>query len=555
MFNRILLASGLIFAPAITALAPAERVSSDIAVYIEGAPLGEGLTSMRTLVGTIAGEGVWSIMAANFEQRTGVNLLEPEKLEEVGISTKQGWGLALNVELVAAANPKRPEFVMIIPASAGNKLYDFLKAKITEMQMPINKELEAGKLLYFGSENDPGYVLRTDDAVLVSNQLEMVKAMASRASQPLSAAPFYTSMRAHLKSRNQNKDPLAAFYLNPKLIVSSLKTQSELLRNIQKELNNGKENAPVIDDNSPYIAEIRDNLQSSGGALVANAEKVSFYFSYKYKEGYLADQSKIYPRIIQVKTAPLASDSLTRNPLHYSLLKFNLLGAVELFKSLSPVFAEKYGRNVAEIKTQMGLDLEKDIIASLRGNFNFQVLSIPPEAKTKDIQAWELYGSFGIQSGTGDNWIKFFKAMQKMAKKAEANKPKKTKFEFDEDDAGKFVVITGEEKVGGKRKAVTVVALIRESEIIISNSRANALKATKSSATTLSERLTKTPYDAAQGIFFVDLQQIFKYAMKSKEAASLKSYAAMLEKLKYFAIISSIQGDFATAETSLQIKK
>ncbi len=99
------------------------------------------------------------------------------------------------------------------------------------------------------------------------------------------------------------------------------------------------------------------------------------------------------------------------------------------------------------------------------------------------------------------------------------------------------------------------MALIRESEVIISNSRANALKATKSSATTLSERLTKTPYDAAQGIFFVDLQQIFKYAMKSKEAAALKSYAAMLEKLKYFAIISSIQGDFATAETSLQIKK
>ncbi len=555
MFKRIVLAAALISAPAIVAVAPADRVSSEIAVYVEGAAVAEGLTSMRTLVGTIAGEGVWSIMAANFEQRTGINLLEPERLEAIGINTKQGWGLALNVELMPAGNAKRPEFVMIIPSSAGNKFYDFLKTKVIETQMPVSKELEAGKLFHFGSENDPGYILRSDDAVLVGNQLEMIKAMANRASQPLSSAPFYTSMRAHLKARNQNKDPLAAFYLNPKLIVSSLKAQSELLRNIQKELNKGNENAPVIDDNSPYIAEIRDNLQSSGGAFVANAEKVSFYFSYKYKDGYLADLTKIYPRIIQVKTAPLASDSLTRNPLHYSLLKFNLLGAIELFKSLSPVFAEKYNRNVAEIKTQMDLDLEKEILGSLRGNFNFQVLSIPPEAKTKDIQAWELYGAFGIQPGTGDNWIKLFKAMRKMAKKAEASKPKKTKFEFDEDETGKFVIITGEEKVAGKRKAVTVVALIRDSEVVISNSRANAVKATKSSATTLSERLIKTPYDAAQGIFFVDLQQIFRYAMKSKEAASLKSYAAMLEKLKYFAIISSIQGDFATAETSLQLKK
>lgn len=554
MLKALLLAAAFALSTAAHALTPAERVSAETSVYIEGAPLSEGLVSMRTLVGAIAGEGVWSLMAANFEQRTGINLLEPAKLEELGINTKQTWALAINVD-VSTGMAQKPEFVMIIPTTSGSKLYDFLKSKIIETQMPVNKELEPGKLYYFGSENDPGYLLRTDDALLVSNKLEMVKAMTSRASQPIATAQFYTAMRSHLLSKNQNKEPLASFYLNPRLIVSSLKAQSDMLRNIQKELNKGDEKAPVLDENSPYITEIRDNLQSSGGALVAGADRVSFYFSYKYKEGYLSDSTKIYPRIIQVKTAPLASDSLTRNPLNYMLLKFNLQGMIDLFKSMSPVFTEKYNRTLEEFRTAMELDFEKQVLSTLRGNFNFQVLSIPPEAKTKDIQAWELYGAFGIRQGSAGNWLKLFKAMEKMAKKAEAGKKNKTKFEYDEDDAGQFVVITGEERVGGKRKPVTVVALIRESEIIISNSRANALKATKSSTTTLSERLTRMPYDAAQGIFFLDLQQVFKYAMKSKEGAAIKNYAAMLEKLKHFSIISSIQGDFATAETSLQLKK
>ncbi|MFO1527456.1 MAG: hypothetical protein U1F16_15910 [Turneriella sp.] len=558
MFNRIIVLLSLALAAPLVALTPAERVSQDVTLYVEGAPLAEGLTSMRTLVSSIAGEGVWSLMAANFEQKTGINLLDTARLEEIGINTKQQWGLAVNMDLATPTNTPRPEFVMVIPTTGGRRLYDFLKAKVTESQFPINKEIESGRLLHFGSENDPGYLLNTDDALLVANKLEMVKAMSSKASQPITNAQFYSAMRTHLLSKNKNKEPLAAFYLNPKLIVSSLKAQSEMLRNLQKELNKGENAAAPIDENSPYVAEIRDNLQSSGGALIANGERVSFYFSYKYKEGYLSDMSKIYPKIIQVKTSPLASDSLTRNPLHYTLLKFNLMGALELFQSLSPVFTQKYKQGVEEIRKEMGLDIEKQIISTLRGNFNFQVLSIPPEAKTKDVEAWELYGAFGINDGSSENWVKFFKAIEKLSKKQAAtskSKKKRPTFEYDEDDNGKFVIMTSEERIGGKRKPVSVVVLIRENEVIVSNTRANAIKATKSSATTLSERLIRMPYDAAQGIFFLDLQQIYKYMMKSKEAAAMKNYAVMLEKLKSFSIISSIQGDFATAETTLQLKK
>lgn len=550
-----ILVTGMLCLSSLAALAPNERASADTAVYIEGAPLAEGLTSLRTVVGAVAGEGVWSLMAANFEQRSGVNLLDPAKLEEIGINTKAPWGLALNMEIGGMGNAVKPEFVMVIPTAPGSKLYDFLKGKITDGQMPISKELEAGRLYYFGSDNDPGYLLKSDDALLVSNKLELVKSMNGRASNPVAGAQFYTAMRSHLASRNGGKMPLAAFYLNPKLIISSLKAQSEMIRQLQKDLNQGGETQPALDDNSPYIAEIRDNLQSSGGALVAGADRVSAYFSYKYKEGYLSDTSKIYPRIIQIKAQPLTSDTLAKNPVHYSLIKLNIAGLIEFFKSLSPVFSQKYTKALEEFKTEMKIDVEKQVIATLRGNFNFQVLTVPSEAKMKDFTAWDLNGSFGIKKGTADNWLQVFKAAEKIAKKAEANKPQKSKFEYDDADEGKFVVIKSEEKIGGKKKPVTIVFLIRDEEIVVSNSKANALKATKGSDTTLTERLAKLSYDTAQGIFFIDLQQIFKAVAKTKEGSALKNYSNMLEKLKFFSIVSSIQGDFATAETTLQLRK
>jgi hypothetical protein len=55
------------------------------------------------------------------------------------------------------------------------------------------------------------------------------------------------------------------------------------------------------------------------------------------------------------------------------------------------------------------------------------VLSIPPEAKTKDIPAWELYGSFGIQPGAA-TMGQTLQVDTENGKKAETNKPKKTKF-------------------------------------------------------------------------------------------------------------------------------
>lgn len=555
MFMRITLIPALAVSFSLAAIQPADRVSADTTLYVEGAPLSEGIGALRTLVGTIAGEGIWSMLQANVEQKSGINMLEPAKLEELGINTKVPWALAVNFEMEATGTPGKPEFVMIIPVQNNAKFYDFLKAKITESQMQINKEMEPGRLLYFGTESDPGYLLRSDDALLVSNKLELVKAAGTSVGQPISSAPFYTTMRTHLLARNKNKPPLAAFYLNPKLIVSSLKIQTEMLKQLQKELNGPGENAPALDENSPYLAEIRDNLQSSGGALVATGEKISFYFSYKYKEGYLADKGKIYPRIIQVKTQPLASDTAARNPYVYTMLKINIMGIIDLLKSLSPVFTEKYGKAMAEANEKLQYDFEKKILASLRGNFGFQLLNFPAEGKTKDYNAWEMYGAFGIKEGSAVNWLSFFKALEKVAKQAEASKKDKTKFAYDETDTGKFVTITGTQGVGERKKKITVVFLISDTEVIVSNSKLNAIKATKGTETTLSDRLMRLSYDATQGIFFLDLQQILKAMLKTKEGAALKNYAQMMEKMKSFSVISSIQGDFATAETTLFLRK
>jgi len=555
MYLRFCLIAALAASTAISAITPAERVSADTSLYIEGAPLAEGISAIRNLVGNVAGEGVWSMLSAQFEQKAGVNLLEPAKLEELGVDTKNAWALALNVEFSAEPNSFKPDFVMIIPVQNNTKFYEFLKAKMVESQMQTMKEIAPGREMHFGTEADPGFMIRSENALMVSNKLEMIKPMAARASQPVQNAVFYASMKPHLWSKNQNKAPLAAFYLNPKLIIQSLKAQTEMIKHFQAELNRGDENtpAPTLDENSPFIAEIRDNLQSSAGAFVANADRVSLYYSYKYKEGYLADTSKIYPRILLVNAGPLSSDSLSRNPLVHSMLKLNIPALIEFMKTLSPLFADKYQKAMAEAKQELQVDIEKSIIANLKGNYNFSLLNIPPDSKMKDMTAYEIFGAFGIKAGSGKEWLKLLKSGQKLAEKTETrrNKKNKSKWTFEEIDEGQLVTISFKE--GGKPASVTF--LIRENDVIVSNTKLNAIKGTKGSDKTLTERLMNLSYNTTQGIFFLDLQQVYKALLKSKEGNSIKAYAQMMEKLKSLSAVSSIQGDFATGETTLQLKK
>lgn len=540
----------------LAALTPAERVPGETSVYIEGAPLSEGIAAMRTLVGTIAGEGVWSMLSAQFEQKIGANILDPAKLEEMGIDTKTPWALALEMQVPEAPNPLKPDFVMIIPSQQNSKLYEFLKSKVAQAQMAINKEVRPGAELHFGTEGDPGFMIRHENAVLVSNRLDMVKLMTGRPAVPLQNAAFYATMKQHLMSKNQNKAPLTAFYLNPKLIVSSLKMQTEMIKQLQKDLNRPDDGsaatAPTLDENSPYVQEIRENLQSAGGALIANGDRISFYFAYKYKEGYLSDTSKIYPKILQVNAKPMASDMLARNPLVHSMLKLNLAALIDFVKSLSPVFAEKFDKAMAEAKQETGIDLEKNIIANLRGNYNLSLLNLPADTKLKEMTAYEGFGTFGIKPGTGNEWVKLLKAGEKLAKKAEGPKKKnKSKWSYETTDDGQLVTITGTER----GKSVSIVFLVREDDVIVSNTKLNAIKATKGTDKTLVERLMGLNYKSTQGIFFIDLQLVYKSVLKSKEGNSLKAYAQMLEKLKSFSVISSIQGDFASGESMLLLKK
>ncbi|MCX7632366.1 MAG: hypothetical protein N2Z22_03425 [Turneriella sp.] len=549
------------------AFRPADFVPAEFAVFVEGAPLAEGLNSLRALVSNVAGEGLWSMLAANFEQRTGINLLDPQRLEGIGVRTNVPWGMVLDWNINDPAD--KPHFVLLIPIQNNSKLYDFIKSKIAESGMPLNQELEAGRFLKFGTEEDPGFLLRTDSAVLVGDKQDMVTALRKRASNPLSNASHYKETRSYLLSRTGNKEPLLAFYPHPRLIVSIIKWQADYLSQLQQSLNDnpgeGAESAeqpqpenppttPTIDENSPYIAELRDSLRSYGGALMAGAERVSLFFAYRYKESYLSDKSKIYPRILQVNTDPLVSDTATRIPVSYVLTKMQVLPLLELFRALSPIFDRKYQEGMQNVKNKLNTNLESDILGSLRGNFSLQLLRMPPESKAKNIESWEIFAAAGIKPGTANNWVNLFKGLEKLAREKEAKQKKKSKFKWEKLAEGQLVSLELVPSRDDKsQETVRFVVLIRESEIIISNNKANALKATKGGATPLSERLTKISYNAAQSIFFLDLQQILKSVEKSQQGAALKPYAAFGQKLRSFSVTSTIQGDFLTLEAMLQL--
>ncbi|HRP69523.1 MAG TPA: hypothetical protein PLY93_08330 [Turneriella sp.] len=538
-------------------LQPNERISEDVGVYIEGAPLAESLPTLKAVVTTVAGEGAWDLMASSFETRSGINIFDLKKLHEIGVDTKSPWGIAFNKETEIGEKAYKPEFVGILPTLSGSSVYNLLKEKITEVNLDNLKEIENGKILSWGTEADPGFLIQTDDAILLSNNLEFAKKTQKRASSPIAKTHFYKDMRAYFIKKNANKQPLAAFYLNPKLLVSLFDAQKEFIAQLQKGINEGSTDEAIVSEDSPLIKEISDNLEASGGAFIVQNNRLTSYFSYKYKSGYLNDTTKFYPRILQVKAQPLTSDTLSTTPIHYGLLKLNVVAIFDLLKTLSPLFNNKYTESIDKINDKLHVDIQKQVIDSFRGNFNFQIMSIPAPDKLQDITQWGLSGSFGIKSGTSAGWLDFFKAVDKEAKKFAVKRKNKAKikFTYENHDEGSFVLITLPPDVTNSKKTTTIAILIREDEIIISNSKTGVLKVLKGSETTLSERLLRLPYDTTQAVFFVDLQQVLKALQKAKEAAAFKPYLAMLEKLKYFSITSNIEGDFAGAEFSLHLRK
>lgn len=552
MFLRNIFYALLLSSSGVLALHPAERVSDETSVFFEGAPLAEGLTAMRGLVAHVAGEGMWSMMAANFEQEIGFNPLNPQELETNGIDPNKAWGIAVNIAVETIPSTKKPDFTFIIPTTGSTKFFDLLKAKIKEKSTTEVKESDSGRALSWGSEADPGYLLRTDDALLLSNSEKMARSMRSRSSNPMARANFYTSMRKHILEKNENKAPLVAYYINPKMILASVESQIQLIRALQKELNEGREAVEPLSEDSPYIKEIKENLESAGGAFTLDAKKVTLSFAYKYKTGYFANSNNVYPKILVVKTDALASDALKKTPVSYALGKINVMPLLDFFKAASPVFQEKFDGEMKKIKEKIGIDFEKSILQSFRGNFNFNVVSIPVEKKMRDPQSWGMFGALGIKEGTENGWISLFRGAERYAKK----KGRKTTFKFEKLSQGQLVTITEKKSFSEDKapKTETFVVLITDSEVVMSNSKANALKALQGKGTALTERILKEPYEAVQGMFFIDFEQVLKAILKTQQGSTLQPYANFLEKLKDFSIVSSIKNDIATAETTLRLR-
>ncbi|MBV6493695.1 MAG: hypothetical protein LDLANPLL_01718 [Turneriella sp.] len=542
----------------LAALQPNERASTDAAIFIEGAPLAESIPALKAVVTSVAGEGAWDLFAQGFEARGGINLLDLKQLEELGVDTKAQWGIVAYQEIQNAPKAYKPDFVGILPTVSKSKLFNFLKEKITQKsqngEIANFQEIEPGKILFFGTEEDPGCLVNADDAVLISNNLDLAKQMRSRASSPVSKADYYKTMRNHLAAKNGGKQPIASFYLNPKMLVSTLDGQKELLAQLQRSLNGNSTEEPVIAEDSPLIKELSENLESAGGAFMLREDRVMANFSYKYKAGYLNDMSKVYPRMLQVKTQPLTSDTLSATPVHYTLFKFNIIAILDALRTASPLFNAKYQKAEQDFRNELHVELEKDILNSFRGNFNFQVLGIPSSKKLKDVLAWQLAGSFGIKSGSSAGWLKAIKSVEKKIK--EKSRQQQVRFRYEKFEDGDLVTIQPvKNQPAGAQKNFPILILIRETEIVISTNKTIIQKSLKGAESTLSERLLRLPYDNAQAIFFIDLQQVVKALAKSKEASAIAAYEPMLKKLKNFSIISDIKKDFTSADFTLELNR
>ena len=582
MIRSIFVTTLVALSSALFAAQPAEHASGKDAVYIEGTSLADSLPVLKKIVSRFAGEGLWSMLAATAEQEIGFNPLDLNALEKNGFDTKSSWGISVEVDTnMTPSTAKSPSWAILIPVGNSSNAYAFLKTILMpkpEEAPPVSenpeekpapspvKETEPGNVLSLGYENNPAFVVRGSNFIVWSNNLEKAKSSLKKQSPSVGEQTYYREMRKYLTEYNDNKLPFVAFYMNPSALSGMVKMQTAFLQGLQSGLQppvesiDGAElppaaNAPIIDENSPYMKELTESIRAAGGSFIVTSDKVGFHFAYKYAPGYLSDMTKVYPRMMNVKTTALSADLLAKTPIAYLMFKFNLMEILNMLKSITPEFNKQYSGMIADGQQALGMNVEEKLFASLRGNHTLYLANIPSEDKLKKYDAWEGAYSFGIKNGTAQNWLNALKAAEKIAKNSEKSKSKKTTFKYETTPEGKIAIVTNPNGFDKKQKPQPIVFFFGENEIVISNSKANALNALKKGSVNLSNRLLKLNYDSTTGIFYINLDQIAKSMMKGASAALLKPYKAMLDQLSHFSVYSNINGDFAASETVLQLKK
>lgn len=558
LFRNFVLFTAFMPFTLLSAFTPEDYSSADDTFYLEIAPARTNIAGFRAffkgLVGAPA-DNLWEMGTTQLKNELGYNPFSAEELAGIGFDPDSKMSITGKIESTAEGQLK-PDFIRIyLPAKDSKTLYSTLITKAKEEIPSYEGDTEAGespveehiknKLFEIKDPTTSIFIMRGKDFVVIANTKLAALNAGKKPSEKITKAEWYKK----INTRFAEKKPAAnaILYLNPSeyfTIISKFYTSFYSANSAAMGTNI---DSKILTD---MMQEFAENTEALGGYSTIGGHGLSFYFNEEYKPGYLQKKNTFFTRFYNAKADYLATDKYYQLPVLYTVLKVNFPGYFEMIKESSPELRASLTQGEEEFKEKTGLDLEKDVIQSIIGNFSLVIGSIPAEQQMRDFNQWNGHFSFGIAKNSQS---KFEKIIDQIGKEEDAKSAELKSFTMSKKKSSGDLLYTFDvpQKNSATPQTIKVFLNLQKDQVLISSNNADLQKLLKSSKTPLPSRLSAEKGDYIS-YFFVDLEKIITYLKSSSMAVVMAQYIQFVQNLDKLEMYSTVDGD--STNSSVQLK-
>ncbi len=580
--NNILLILALWLPSAVFSFSPENYASAEDTFYIEVESSTKATNYLKDFLLGLLGPSSETIVASVAEQakeRTGVNPLSSKDLLTIGFDPASKMSVTGNF----VVNPEgllETKYVRIyFPAKNSDKLYAYMlqRAKMPDEAgtVPAITEHIKGRLFEIPGET-PLFVIKGSDFIAASNSRLGAVSAVEMSKNKITDAEWYVQGKKEFSSVKA----VAWFYINPTQYMNAFSAFSGSLGSTETPRELSFSSALI----RKMQAEVEENIVTAGGYFTLNKSGIVGHFVEKYKNGYLQSSETALHKLINPDAPNLSLDSHPGSPLLYFMVKLNFAGYLQFIEESVPEFKKEMERTSEEIAKEAGLDLRKDLLAPIHGNFSMTVADIPPEKDLQNPNAWNGFFSMGIAKGSSKNYVMLIeKIMAEENAKPEDNRD----FSIKKGKQGKHTLFTitlrekqqqlkSEEELANEEldglsmdeesateeeseepapvvKETFAYIIITDTEIIGTTNPAAFAKIEKSKESTLAVRnFPKSGKYYTGGI--IDIATVVAYAKTSSFSMFVAQYLQMVERIDKLTGYAKIDGDNSISRFELRLK-
>ncbi|GEM_PF-3306250 len=532
------------------AFAPADYADKDTIFYAEIDSYSSLLKKTQTFYLNLrnpAGKNELEMVKTEFKQNMGIDILDEKAVAAFGVDVTQPIAVG-----VTMADPQMQQGKVHIWIPSGNsaRLYQNVLKMLAAKDASVRQydegaqasftELKSNELIEIGQGEV--FIARGRDFIYITTD-QTAANNPSKAGDSLAGTEKYKLLKDHYAK----SDKTGIYLIDYSLVTTAALSQYALMygdagNEIEKE----------------YLEEIKENLISIGGKLDIRPKSFNIQFTYFYKEGYLQDMTKMMPKLLKNTSNPTSIDFFNGNPIAYFSLKMNLPEFYNVMKGMQPTIATSIAEMNQGFSEDTGLDIETDVINGFTGRGSMLLVSLPPEKRLQDFNAWNGAMAVGITPGSGDKFNKIILALQK-----KNDNPNMTiKSQKLDNDVTLWAFVTkmnpeseATEEASPKKSAKknTVYVYVKSDEIVIAP-KMNAWITKPASKIHLIKKLVKGNESNTPGIFYVDVSSVSKYMKTTSYGMMMGMYLAYIQNVKDVYMISSTEENITVSDFMIRLK-